>query len=181
MARPSVLHTGNSSSCLSIPVPNGQSLISHAWLSGDPVESGALRPNSSNKDIMWIQNLRSGANSGISTQVIPAQSLTPRLFLRRVDWVVPDSQAPPQQSWLGHWLPGWSSAELDRSLTPMLVLNRVGCVVPDSQAPPQQSWLGHWLPGWSSAELDRSLTPRLVLNRVGCVVPTARILLSRVG
>ena len=71
MARPSVLHTGNLSSCLSSQVPNGPSLVSHAWLSGDPVETRSLRSSSSEKDITWIQDFRSGANSGISTQTIP--------------------------------------------------------------------------------------------------------------
>ena len=59
------------SSCLSSPVPNGPSLVSHAWLSGDPVETGSLRSSSSKKYITWIQDFRSGANSGISTQAIP--------------------------------------------------------------------------------------------------------------
>ena len=71
MARPSVLHTGNSSSCLSSPVLNKPSLVTHAWLSGDPVETGALRSSSSKKDMAWIQDLWSGANSGTSTQAIP--------------------------------------------------------------------------------------------------------------
>ena len=71
MARSSVLHTGNSSNCLSSPVLNKPSLVTHAWLSGDPVETGALRSSSSKKDITWIQDLRSGVNSGISTQAIP--------------------------------------------------------------------------------------------------------------
>ena len=81
MVRPSVLHTGNSSSCLSSPVPNGPSLVSHAWVSGDPVETGALRSRSSKKDITWIQDLRSGSNSWISTQAIPEQrGLEPPTF-----------------------------------------------------------------------------------------------------
>ena len=71
MVRPRVLHTGSSSSCLSSPVPNGPSLVSHAWLRGDPVETRSLRSSSSKKDITWIEDLRSGANSGISTQAIP--------------------------------------------------------------------------------------------------------------
>ena len=73
MARPSVLHTGNSSSCLPSPVPNGPSLVSHAWLSGDPVKTGELCSSSSKQDITWIQDLRSITNSGISTRAIPAQ------------------------------------------------------------------------------------------------------------
>ena len=81
MARPSVLHTGNSSSCLSSPVPNGPSLVSHVWLSGDPVDTRSLRSSSSKKDITWIQDLRSGANSGISTQAISEQ--TWRLYIWR--------------------------------------------------------------------------------------------------
>ena len=71
IVRPRVLHTGNSSSCLSSPVPNGPSLVSHAWLRGDPVETRSFRSSSFKKDITWIQDLRSGANSGISTQAIP--------------------------------------------------------------------------------------------------------------
>ena len=56
MTRPSVLHTGNSSSYLSSLVPNGLSLVSHAWLSGDPMETGALCSSSSKKDfgVAWI-------------------------------------------------------------------------------------------------------------------------------
>ena len=49
LERPSVLHTENSLSCLSSPVPNAPSLVSHAWLSGDPVETGVLRSSSSNR------------------------------------------------------------------------------------------------------------------------------------
>ena len=71
MARPSGLHTGNSSRCLSSPVPNGPSLVAHAWLNGDPVETGVLRSISSKKDITCIQDHRIGANSGISTHAIP--------------------------------------------------------------------------------------------------------------
>ena len=73
MARPSVLHTGNSSSCHSSPVSNEPSLVSHAWLSGDPMETGGASLQFFQKDITWIQNLGGGANSEISSQAIPAQ------------------------------------------------------------------------------------------------------------